>query len=237
MPSEERLSKFLEHCGVASRRKAEEVIVSGRVSVNNVVVREPQFRVDDDRDSVKVDNKPVRKNRTLLYIALYKPVKFLSDLNFKDDRELARDLIKTDVYLFPVGRLDYHSEGLIIFTNDGEFSNRLAHPKYRVEKEYMVKFKGVLDQRVLNQMRQGVVIDGESYKVETIAYIKTSLQNSWYRLTVQEGKNRMIRKIGEKLGHHVLKLKRTRIGAIRLGDLKPGQYRYLEDHEVKGFYR
>ena len=237
MPSEERLSKFLEHCGVASRRKAEEIIVSGRVSVNNQVVREPQFRVDDDRDSVKVDNKPVTKNRTHLYIALYKPVKYLSDLNFKDDRELARDLIKTDVYLFPVGRLDYHSEGLIIFTNDGDFANRLAHPRYRVEKEYMVKFKGVLDQQTLGRMRQGVMIDGESYRMETIAFVKTSLQNSWYRLTVQEGKNRMIRKIGEKLGHHVLKLKRTRIGAVRLGDLKPGQYRYLEDHEVKSFYR
>ena len=232
---DERLSKFLEHCGVASRRKAEDLIASGRVSVNNVVVRQPQFRINDDRDRVTVDNKAVEKTRVHLYIALYKPVKFLSDLNFNDEREIARSLIKLDTYLFPVGRLDYHSEGLMIFTNDGEFANRMAHPRYRVEKEYLVKLKGVLDHQELAEVRQGVLIDGEIYKVETIAYVKASLQNTWYRIIVQEGKNRMIRKIGEKLGHHVLKLKRTRIGPVFLGNLKPGEYRYLEDHEVKGF--
>jgi 23S rRNA pseudouridine2605 synthase len=234
MPPEERLSKFIEHCGVASRRKAEEIIASGRVSVNNVIVREPQHRIDEDRDAVKVDNVLVRKSGVSLYIALYKPVKYLSDLNFKDDRPLARNLIKIDTYLFPVGRLDYHSEGLMIFTNDGEFANRMAHPRFEVEKEYLVKFKGPLDQNTLKQMKRGVLVDGSLYKVEGISYVKTSLQNSWYKIIVKEGKNRMIRKIGEVLGHPVLKLKRMRIGSIALGDLKPGEYRYLEDHEVKG---
>ena len=234
MAPEERLSKYLEHCGVASRRKAEEIITSGKVTVNNVTVLEPQFRVDGERDLVRVENKPVKKTRANLYVALYKPVRYLSDLNFEDDREIARNLIKIDTYLFPVGRLDYHSEGLMIFTNDGEFANRLAHPRFRVEKEYLVKFKGTPDRADLEQMKKGVLIDGSVHKVEGVTYLKTSLQNTWYRVIVKEGKNRMIRKIGEKLGHPVLKLKRVRIGNIRLGALKPGEYRHLEDYEVKG---
>lgn len=231
--SEERLSKFLEHSGIASRRKSEEIIRSGRVTVNGVKVSEPQFKVDDDRASISVDGKPVKRVSANLYIALYKPVKFLSDLNAADDRDLARNLIKIEGYLFPVGRLDYSSEGLIIFTNDGEFANKVTHPRYQIEKEYLVKFKGALNREEMNQMKHGLVIDGSLHKVEKISYIKASLQNSWYSIVLREGKNRMIRKMGEKMGHQVLKLKRVRIGSIGLGSLRPGEYRFLEDYEIR----
>ncbi len=228
-----RLSAFLSHCGVSSRRKAEEIIAGGKVKVNGTVVVEQGYKIVPERDTVTVDNQVVHDNTAKLYVALYKPVKVLSDLKYDDDRDIARRLIHVDGHLFPVGRLDYHSEGLMIFTNDGEFANMVTHPKFEVEKEYLVKFKGGLRQHELKEMKQGVVIDGSVYKVEDISYVKSSLQNTWYRVVAREGKNRMIRKIGEKMGHHVLKLKRVRIGSIKLGDLKPGEYRYLEEHEIK----
>ncbi len=228
-----RLSAYLSRCGISSRRKAEEIITSGRVKVNNITILEPQYQVTDGKDIISYDNNIVNDNTARLYVALYKPVKVLSDLTFDDDRIIARKLIPVEGRLFPVGRLDYHSEGLMLFTNDGEFANRLAHPRFQVEKEYLVKMKGSLDRREMNRMKQGVLIDGSLYRVEEIVYVKTSLQNTWYRVIVREGKNRMIRKIGEELGHHILKLKRLRIGSIELGNMKPGEYRYLEDYEVK----
>ena len=235
MSSALRLSVFLSRAGISSRRKAEEIIAAGKVKVNDNIVLEPQFKVTPERDIVTFDNYTVNQTKVKLYIALYKPTKVLSDLKYDDDRDIARSLIDVPGYLYPVGRLDYHSEGLMIFTNDGEFANRVTHPKFEIEKEYLVKFKGALNQQDLKQMKHGVLIDGVVYKVDSVSFVKTSLQNSWYRIIMREGKNRMIRKIGEALGRHVLKLKRMRIGNIRLGNLKPGEYRYLEEYEVRDY--
>jgi 23S rRNA pseudouridine2605 synthase len=230
-----RLSVFLSRAGISSRRKAEEIIAAGKVKVNDNIVLEPQFKVTPEQDIVTFDNYTVNKTKVKLYIALYKPTKVLSDLKYDDDRDIARSLIDVPGYLYPVGRLDYHSEGLMIFTNDGEFANRVSHPKFEIEKEYLVKFKGALNQQDQKQMKHGILIDGVLYKVDSVSFVKTSLQNSWYRIVMREGKNRMIRKIGEALGRHVLKLKRMRIGNIRLGNLKPGEYRYLEEYEVRDY--
>jgi len=231
-----RLSVFLSRAGISSRRKAEEIILSGRVKVNDIIVLEPQHKVEPEIDIIRYDNHVINEAKVKLYIALYKPTKVLSDLKYDDDRDIARNLIDVKGYLYPVGRLDYHSEGLMIFTNDGEFANRVSHPRFQIEKEYLVKFKGALDQQELKQMKRGILIEGTVYKVDSVSFVKTSLQNSWYRIIMREGKNRMIRKIGEALGRHVLKLKRIRIGNIRLGSLKPGEYRHLEEYEV-GSYR
>lgn len=230
-----RLSVFLSRAGVSSRRKAEEIIAAGKVKVNNTVILEPQYKVTPEKDIVTFENHTVNETKVKLYIALYKPAKVLSDLKYDDERDIARNLIDVQGYLYPVGRLDYHSEGLMIFTNDGEFANRVSHPKFQIEKEYLVKFKGALNQPELKQMKRGILIDGDLYKVDSVSFVKTSLQNSWYRIIMREGKNRMIRKIGEALGRHVLKLKRIRIGNIRLGNLKPGEYRYLDDYEVREY--
>jgi 23S rRNA pseudouridine2605 synthase len=176
---------------------------------------------------------------------------------------MARELIKVDAKLFPVGRLDYHSEGLMIFTNDGDFANSVMHPRYGIEKEYLVKIKSSFDKKEIQRMKEGIVIDGEVYKIEGIHFIRTALKNAarerkngitkniqpkrfikkadriesesintWYSIIINEGKNRMIRKIGDAMNHPVLKLKRIRIGKLELGDLQPGKYRYFEKREA-----
>ncbi len=231
----ERLSKFLTQCGIASRRKSEEIINKGRVKVNNISILEPYYKILPEIDIISLDNNIINKNIINLYIALYKPVKYLSDLNYNDDRDIARSLIKIDAYLFPVGRLDFASEGLMIFTNDGEFANKIMHPKYGVEKEYFVKFKGKLDEDDFIKIKKGLLIDGVLCRIKAINFLKSSITNNWYRIIISEGRNRIIRKIGEYIDHHVLKLKRVRIGNIKLGDLEPGQYRYLTESEIRPF--
>jgi 23S rRNA pseudouridine2605 synthase len=229
----ERLSKFLTQCGIASRRKSEEIINDGRVKVNNISILEPYCKILPEIDIVSVDNNIINKNNFNLYIALYKPVKYLSDLNYNDDRDIARSLIKIDAYLFPVGRLDFASEGLMIFTNNVEFANKIMHPKYGIEKEYLVKLKGSLADTDIKNINKGLFIHGSLYRVSRINHYISTLKNNWYRITVNEGKNRMIRKIGDIINHQVLKLKRIRIGNIRLGNMKPGEYRFLEKNEIE----
>ncbi len=234
MPSE-RLSKFLSNSGIASRRKCDNIIKSGRVKVNNIIILEPFYKVLPDTDKVTIDNHIVKPLLKTIYLALYKPLNIISDLVSEKSRHNARSLISIKTYLFPVGRLDYNSEGLILFTNDGNFANKIMHPKYGIEKEYLVKFKGVITDELLLKVRKGLLIEGSEYRVKSIIFIKTSFFNSWYRIILDEGKNRMIRKIGIKIKHPVLKLKRIRIGPVRLGNLKPGEYRALTDIEKNLF--
>lgn len=264
----ERLSKFVARMSLYSRRKAEELIRAGKVKINNITVREPYAQVETT-DVISIQNRVVETEPVKLYIALYKPEGYMSDLQDTKERKVARSLIRHDLKLYPVGRLDYHSEGLMIFTNDGEFANETMHPRYGIEKEYLVKFKGLLTKDTMNRMRVGLKIKTDTadstyaytgedskvknkrplspqkrstektgkewdiYKVDDIHLAKAGTKNGWYRIVVSEGKNRMIRKMGEAVGHQVLKLKRIRIGGLELGDLKPGEYRYFEKKEIK----
>lgn len=229
----ERLSSFLSHSGIASRRKCDDIIKSGRVKVNEIVIVEPFFRVNSTNDIITIDNHTIKCSNTLLYIALYKPTRYISDLLPEGKRLVARTLIPIDSYLFPIGRLDYNSEGLMIFSNDGDLANRIMHPRYGIEKEYIVKFKGVLSDNEIDKTTNGVSIDGSLYRVTLIKCLKTTFSNSWYQIILREGKNRMIRKIGDKINHPVLKLIRVRIGPVKLGSLKPGEYRSITDREKK----
>lgn len=261
----ERLSKYVARVSSFSRRKSEDLIKAGKVKVNKVVVLEP-FRQVEPSDYILIDNQNMEYEPIKLYIALYKPDGFMSDLQDTRGRKMARDIIKIDVKLFPVGRLDYHSEGLMIFTNDGDFANEIMHPRYGVEKEYLVKFKGLLSRDEINKIKQGIMIGDskrdygkhessfnekklsattsnkkdkelttkELYKVEEIRFAHAATKNAWYSVIINEGKNRMIRKIGEAINHPVLKLKRVRIGGLQLGDLQPGEYRYFEKKEILG---
>ena len=230
MPSE-RLSKYLSNSGIASRRKCDDIIKSGRVKVNDFTVLEPFYRVLPNKDNVTVDNRTLNTNNNPLYIALYKPVQYLSDLVSEKNRKVTRTLIPIKTYLFPIGRLDYNSEGLMLFTNDGDFANRIMHPRYGVEKEYLAKFKGIISDDLLYEIRKGLLIENSVYRVDSIKFINLSFSNSWYNIILKEGKNRMIRKIGSKIKHPVLKLKRIRIGPVKLGNLKPGEFRLLTDKE------
>jgi 23S rRNA pseudouridine2605 synthase len=235
MPDAIRLSKYLAQSGVASRRKSDDVIKSGLVKVNNIIVLEPYYQVKPDVDLVTIGNNRVCLKQKKVYYALNKPINYLSDLAFSDDRKLARSLIHTDDYIFPVGRLDYDSEGLILFTNDGEVANRIMHPRYGVEKEYLVKVQGVLSAEDIESVRNGLLIEGSVINVLNISETRRSTHNGWYRFVLQEGRNRIIRKVADALGHPVLKLRRVRIGHIRLGDLKPGHFRELSEHEIEPF--
>ena len=260
----EKLVKYVARISTFSRRKSEELIKHGKVRINDMVMTEPSALVTSE-DSVSINNEIIRSEPVKLYIALYKPDGYMSDLQDPRGRKLARELINIDVKLFPVGRLDYHSEGLMIFTNDGGFANEIMHPRYGIEKEYFVKIKGTLRKEEVKRMKEGIVIDGEVYKIEGIEYIRDALKNTarerkqetakiialdrvikkrdktdfetkntWYSIVVNEGKNRMIRRIGDAMTHPVLKLKRVRIGRLELGDLQPGKYRYFEKDEAIG---
>ncbi|HOW54306.1 MAG TPA: pseudouridine synthase [Syntrophorhabdaceae bacterium] len=227
----ESLLKFLSRESAFSRRHSEELIREGRVKVNKEKVTSPTFSVSP-QDIITVDDKVVRQGTIFVYIALYKPAGYLSDLKDPRGRKMARDLIKHDLKLFPVGRLDYSSEGLMIFTNDGETANYIMHPRYGVTKEYLVKFKGIPSRETIKKMKKGITIDGELYRADDVRPFKISVSNAWFKVTVNEGKNRMIRKMGEAAGHPVLKLKRVRIGKLLLGDLNPGEYRHVEKNEI-----
>jgi 23S rRNA pseudouridine2605 synthase len=232
MPSE-RLSRFLTRSGIASRRKCDVIIKNGRVKVNNNIILESFYQVNSNYDTVTLDNCEIKLNAKLIYIALYKPNRYLSDLVPEGKRHVARTLIPIDSYLFPIGRLDYNSEGLMLFSNDGNLANKIMHPRYEIDKEYLVKFKASLPEVLLNVVANGVTIDGTLYRVTSIEFLKFSLSNSWYRIILQEGKNRMIRKIGNQIKHPVLKLIRVRIGPIKLGSLKSGEYRFLSQREKR----
>ncbi len=236
----ERLSKFLAHSGIASRRKSEEIITSGRVKVNGLTVTDPAHPIDPAADMVTLDNNAIRPPAASCYVALYKPPGYLSDLADIEgkDRPLARQLIRLKTPLFPVGRLDYNSEGLMIFTNDGGFANLETHPRYEVEKEYHVKLSGALTQEDLKRAVTGLPLDkSHVYRFKTIASLKKAEKNTWYRVTVTEGKYHHIRKVAEALSHSVLKLRRVRVDGFTLGALKPGEWRHIDPEEIKRFLR
>ncbi len=227
----ESLVKFLSRAGPFPRRQAEALIQEGRIKVNNATATSPSLQVGP-HDQVCVDGRVVTAEIIRVYIALNKPDGYISDLKDARGRKLARELIKHDLRLFPVGRLDYHSEGLMIFTNDGDFANQVMHPRYNVTKEYLVKFKGVLTREAVAKMKKGVLVEGELYRADGVRLAKRSPANVWYSIIVNEGKNRMIRRMADALGHPVLKLRRVRIGKLLLGDLKPGEYRHVERGDI-----
>jgi 23S rRNA pseudouridine2605 synthase len=228
----ERLSKFLSGAGVASRRKADELIHSGDVKVNNIVVLNPWYKVDSHEDTVTVHNNIVYRGSTRIYIALYKPKGYLSDLSPREDVRLARDLVPVKGRLFPVGRLDFNSEGLLLLSNDGDFANRVMHPRFGNTREYLVKFQGIVTKASLDKVRKGVKDGNDILSVVSIDALGETASNSWCRIVLAQGKYREIRRIGTGIGHNVLKLRRVRIGHILLGSLKPGQYRHLEPWEI-----
>ncbi|MCX8021408.1 MAG: rRNA pseudouridine synthase [Syntrophorhabdaceae bacterium] len=230
-----RLSKYLSTHGVSSRRKAEDLIKSGRVTVNGNIVTEPYFQVNEEKDHVFVDGNRVSHRIEKLYFALYKPRHFLSDLNYKEKRRIARELIDSDAYIFPVGRLDYESEGLMIFTNDGEIANVIMHPKYGVDKEYIVELDGVLTENDIEKVKNGFMIDDKIHRFADISFIKRIKQNVEYKIILHEGRNRIIRKVLSIIGRDVTRLKRIRIGHIHLGRLKPGEYRKIKEKEIMPF--
>jgi 23S rRNA pseudouridine2605 synthase len=230
----ERLQKLLAQAGYGSRRACEEFIVEGRVRVNGKIATLGQ-KADPARDKITLDGKALPKAEALTYIALYKPRNILSAAEGQDDRRTVRDLVPVEGHLYPVGRLDFDSEGLILMTNDGDLTNRLTHPRYGHEKEYRVLLARRPDEERLSTWRRGVVLeDGYKTAPADVRFQSTSGKGAWIRVIMGEGRKRQIREIGMLLGLPVVRIVRMRIGALRLDKLKPGQWRYLTSDEVKG---
>ena len=231
---EERLQKLLAQAGYGSRRACENYIIEGRVTVNGKVAVLGQ-KADLSVDTVSIDGKSLPKTDSIkfTYIALYKPRNVLSANEGQDDRETVRALIPLPGHLYPVGRLDYDSEGLILMTNDGELTNKLTHPKFGHQKEYRVLLARRPDVEQLATWRRGVVLeDGDKTAPAEVELSSNSGKGAWVRITMHEGKKRQIREVGKLLGLPVVKIIRVRIGTLRLGNLKPRQWRHLTSDEV-----
>ena len=229
----ERLQKVIAQSGLTSRRKAEELILEGRVKVNNKVVTTLGTKVSR-KDEITVDEIPLEKEK-LVYYVLYKPRGYITPVKDDKDRETVIDLMdEVPERIFPIGRLDYHSSGVLLLTNDGDFAHLLMHPKHEIEKVYIAKIKGIPKKESLNQLRKGVrdkndLLKAINYKVISVDKRK---QTMVLELVLHEGKNRHIRRMMEQIGHPVTKLKREKYGPITLNKLQPGKYRPLTKQEI-----
>lgn len=229
----ERLQKIISRAGITSRRHAEEMILEGRVSVNGRIIRELGTKADPEKDHIKVDGKLINPKQTKTYILLNKPKGYITSLRDTEGRPTVIDLIrnvKTRVY--PVGRLDYDTEGLLLLTNDGDLAHAIMHPRKEVSKTYQVKIKGILEDRDIEKLRRGIKIEGGLTAPADVKKLRRTNQNSWIEMTIHEGRKRQIRRMLERIGHPVLKLKRVRIGFLDLKGLETGKYRYLTTEEV-----
>lgn len=228
-----RLNKFLANCGVASRRKCDELIFNGKVKVNGEVVTHPGFNVDPENDKVEVEGEVVKLPEKI-YIALNKPKGVLCSLKDDFGRTLITELIDgIEQRIYPVGRLDYNSEGLIILTNDGELANRLIHPRYKVSKKYHVLIKGKISQEELKKIEEGIELDGKKTLPAQCKILSQSEKTTLIEITIKEGRKRQIRRMFQALGYEVKRLRRVQFGPIKLGMLKPGEWRYLNENEIK----
>jgi 23S rRNA pseudouridine2605 synthase len=229
----DRLQKIISAAGITSRRAAETMILDGRVTVNGVVVTELGSKADPAVDTIAVDSKPLAIASKKLYILLHKPVGYMTTLDDPEGRPLVVDLLKeVGERVYPVGRLDFNTEGLLLLTNDGEWANHLMHPRHEVEKEYHVRVRGKVHKSQLDQLAGGVEVDGRKTAPARVCIIKESEQNDWFSITIHEGRNRQVRRMCEAVSLAVVRLRRVRYGSLSVGDLKPGEFRYLTEAEV-----
>lgn len=236
---EERLQKIISRAGLASRRKAEEWIREGRVTVNGRVVTEMGAKADPDRDSIKVSGRLVRgAGGAFRYILLNKPRGVLSTLSDPEGRRTVVELLKgVKERVYPVGRLDFDSEGLLLLTNDGDLANRLMHPRHGVEKTYLVKVQGVLAEGQIERLSRGIPLEEGRTAPARIRKIRKTEANSWIEITIHEGRKRQVRRMVEKVGHTVLKLKRIRYAFLTPAGLPTGAFRALTPGEAQKLKR
>ena len=236
---EERLQKYLATCGVASRRKCEELIKEEKIKVNGRVVTELGTKVSN-KDKVEFNGKVIKENNKKVYILLNKPIGYVTTVKDQFDRPTVMDLVKKEkTRLLPVGRLDMYTSGALILTNDGEFINKITHPKNEIEKTYNVTLTGIITQEDANKLKNGVEIEENNEKVKTgkakVKILKTDEEKNISRIqiTIHEGKNREVRKMCEAIDKKVLALHRAKIGNLDVKDLKLGTYRYLTKNDLK----
>ena len=236
-----RIQKFLSENGIASRRKAEELIMQGRVKVNDVVITELGTKINPEKDIVKFNDKIVeRKTDKKVYILLNKPIGYVTTMKDQFSRDIVTDLVKIGKRVLPVGRLDMYTSGALILTDDGDFINKVTHPSNEIKKSYIATVKGMVTKEEIESLKNGVKIDDEYVTAKAAAkIIKQDKEKDITRIeiVIHEGKNRQVRKMCEAIGRKVLALHRTKIGNIEVRNLKLGTWRYLTENEVKSLLK
>lgn len=236
----ERLQKVLAQANIASRRKSEEFITAGRVKVNGNVVTELGFKVDK-KDKIEVDGKPIELAEHL-YFLLNKPVGYVSTTSDEKNRQTVLDLLEPELRatrLYPVGRLDFDTAGLLLLTNDGDFTNKMTHPEHEIEKEYLVRCEGIIIRKLIVQLREGVLIDGDYMAIPKsvrVMELNKGQQSTLLSIVLTEGRNKEVRKMLDAIGHPVKKLTRIRYDVLTLEGVERGSYRPLKPHEIKKLY-
>jgi pseudouridine synthase len=228
----ERLQKTLAHAGVASRRKSEEIIRQGRVAVNGQVVTELGTKVDPERDTITFDGRRIDVAGEYTYIVLHKPAGVITTADDPWGRPSVLDLVDVDTRVYPVGRLDADSEGLVLLTNDGQLTHQLTHPSFEHEKEYHVLVAGRPSKVALERLRTGVRLEDGITAPALVDVLRREEKGTWLRMVLHEGRKRQIRRMADAVGHPVKRLIRVRIGSTRLGNLPPGEWRHLSRREV-----
>lgn len=235
-----RLNKFIAQSGLCSRRKADMLIQEGKIKVNGNIVKELGTQIDPDKDTVEVDGKIIKPFDKKIYIKIYKPVGYLSELGKdKFGRKTLTDLLKEigiKEKLFSVGRLDYNSEGLLLLTNDGDFANKIAHPKNEIKKVYDVEVYPIVDNDTFNKMLEGTDLEDGFFKPDKLKIIKNTSKTTWLRFEIHSGKKRILRRYISKFGYRVKRLIRIKIDNIDLENLRPYQFKHLTKEEVKEIY-
>ena len=230
---EERLQKILAKCGIASRRQAEEMISEGLVTVNGAPAM-LGMKADLYRDHIKVRGKLIHTVESKVYLIFNKPEKCITTMSDSEGRTTVKDFMKAvKAKVFPVGRLDYNSEGLLILTNDGDVANAILHPGRKIPKTYLVKADGFLEDRDIERLEKGIKLEDGMTAPAKVKKLKYTKANSWLEITIHEGRQRQVRRMMERVGHSVIKLKRIRINGISLGRLETGAYRFMTPEEVK----
>lgn len=236
---DQRLQKIIAHAGFASRREAETMIRDGRVTLNGRVVTELGTKANAERDHIKVDGKLITRAEPHRYILVYKPKEVMTTVEDPQGRRTVIDLVRgVRERIYPVGRLDFHSEGLVLLTNDGDLAYRVSHPRHGSVKTYHVKVRGVPDARIIEKLERGITIEGKRTLPSEISRMKTTGRgedegNSWFEVRLREGRTQQIRKMFQAVGHPVSKLKRVAIGPIMDPKLTPGVWRELTEREVR----
>ncbi len=231
--TEIRLQKILALTGIASRRKAEKLIVEGRVTINGAVIKQLGAKADPSKDHIKVDNKLILKKENPVYLMLNKPRGFVTTLDDDKNRPIVRDLIKkVKGRIFPVGRLDFNTEGLLLMTNDGMLAHGLAHPSSRIKKVYLARVSGILDEKKIRRLSKGFKVKETLLTPLKVSVERVTGKNSWLRFVLSEGKKREIRLLCQAVGHPVSKLRRIKYAFLNLQDIKVGEFRHLDFTEV-----
>ncbi len=230
---EERLQKYMARCGVASRRKCEEIILASRVKIDNVIINELGAKVDPDRNIVQVDGKNILPEERKVYIALNKPTGYLSTVKDDRGRKTLLDLVKVDERIYPIGRLDYDTSGLILLTNDGDVYNNVIHPRVSIDKTYIALVNGNMNEEVIKKFKEGIDIGDYITAPGSCEVICKEKDKCKVKIKIHEGKNRQVRRMCDAVGHPVISLKRVSVGKIILGtELKEGEWRHLNEKEV-----